>query len=101
MGKKFKESDAPQVIVVRLSGGREKHLWRALKVLAKYFDTKPTLVSVQAVAEFWGYELGIVPGFYYAVQIDSVMDELLAMDPEVWGAMVEAESDPAVVRVVS
>lgn len=101
MKQKFSELDAPQVVAVRIKGGKEKHLWRALKQLGRFFDAKLTLINIQAVAEFHGYELGYFQGYYYAVQIDSVMDEMLAMDPDVWGVMIEAETDPEIVRVVA
>jgi hypothetical protein len=98
---KFDEFDAPQVVAVRIKGNKEKHLWRALKQLGRYFDAKLTFTNIQAVAQFHGYELGYFQGYYFAVQIDSAMDEMLAMDPDVWGVMIEAETDEQVVRVVA
>ena len=99
--KKFCEADAPQVVAIKLKGNKEKHLWRALRVFAKYFDTKATLVSVQAVAEFWDYELCVFEGYYFAVRKDSDMDDLLATDPELWVHALELSDDPEVVAVIS
>lgn len=98
--KKFSEADAPQVVAVKLKGDREKHLWRALKVLAKYFDTKATLVSVQAVTEYWGYELCVFDGYYCAVSIESKMDDLLATDPELWVHELELSAGTDIVKVI-
>ena len=100
MKLRFNEADAPQVVAIKLKGNKEKHLWRAMKVFAKYFDTKATLVSVHAVAEYWGYELGYFAGYYYAVQVDSAMDDLLATDHEIWGHAIEVETDPEIVTVI-
>lgn len=99
--KKFSEADAPQVVAIKLKGNKEKHYWRALKVFAKYFDTKATLVSVQAVVEFWGYELVVVDGYYCAVALESRMDDLLATDPELWVHALELSVDREVVEVIS
>jgi hypothetical protein len=101
MRKRFNEFDAPQVVAVRIQGDKEKHLWRALKQIGRYFDAKLTLTNIQAVTEFHGYELGYFQGYYYAVQIDSFMDGMLAIEPETWGVMIEAETDERIVRVVA